>query len=297
MTAKIRLKALVAIVFVVAIGSAEWRTQAQSQPTVNSTLQAASENAVKMGVKTYRIQRPMTENGITTLTIDLLGSNPDKLGVVSSEQDIPKGTERQSIELGGRSLTFFFSKERVTITGNGREIYSGAFQARPKEESDAFRAEFGDLATLMGDAITTARSVIRRGQALAFSIQRQAASAPMLLRPIARTVYRWLPRPAVLFASPRMEDGPSCPQSVNGENEHCEWGWSSARSTACNSATEDANYECSNFYCLGCCAFSSDSCDCACIYDDFGCTCERCGYACRPPMIAPLQPVEQSERK
>jgi hypothetical protein len=89
-----------------------------------------------------------------------------------------KGTDRQSIEFGGRSLVLAFKKGELTIISDGREVYSGAIAPTSQADSDALAAEVGNLPKLLSEAIKAAREAIRRGQSLAFNIGRQAASAP-----------------------------------------------------------------------------------------------------------------------
>lgn len=54
------------------------------------------------------------------------------------------------------------------------------------------------------------------------------------------------------------------------------------RSVACQQATDRLNNLCTNPYCIGCC--DKLDCDCVCLpgLGDFGCYCERVGYACMP---------------
>lgn len=54
-----------------------------------------------------------------------------------------------------------------------------------------------------------------------------------------------------------------------------------SRSQGCYYAEEDLQIECSNQYCIGCEEFVG--CDCACLYDDYFCTCTARGFACEGP--------------
>ena len=56
-------------------------------------------------------------------------------------------------------------------------------------------------------------------------------------------------------------------------------GDSRSRSSACEDATEDANINCWNNYCAGCCAWQGD-CNCWCAEGDFWCWCHRSGRYC-----------------
>ncbi len=56
------------------------------------------------------------------------------------------------------------------------------------------------------------------------------------------------------------------------------WGMGSARSFACASATNDANIQCWNRYCIGCCRFAE--CDAVCALGDYGCSAGRTGWSC-----------------
>lgn len=57
-------------------------------------------------------------------------------------------------------------------------------------------------------------------------------------------------------------------------------GANSARSYACQDARGDANLKCSNCSCLGCCAWVSTKCDCACVFGDYLCNCGITGHPC-----------------
>jgi hypothetical protein len=58
----------------------------------------------------------------------------------------------------------------------------------------------------------------------------------------------------------------------------------STRTGACNSAVQDAHYDCTNQWCLGCCEIQNPGCDCDCVSGDFLCGCISCGISCRPPL-------------
>lgn len=55
-----------------------------------------------------------------------------------------------------------------------------------------------------------------------------------------------------------------------------------SRSLACRAATSNANYNCTNCSCYGCCSFVSSVCSCSCLVGDFFCGCTRYGYPCYP---------------
>lgn len=57
-------------------------------------------------------------------------------------------------------------------------------------------------------------------------------------------------------------------------------GYNFRRSMACVNAQEDANNQCSNEFCWGCCGLLP--CDCQCLSGDFYCECLASGQACGP---------------
>jgi hypothetical protein len=53
-----------------------------------------------------------------------------------------------------------------------------------------------------------------------------------------------------------------------------------SRSGACWCAKNDANYQCNNSACWGCCDWLSQDCDCACLVGDYFCSCGITGFPC-----------------
>lgn len=57
-------------------------------------------------------------------------------------------------------------------------------------------------------------------------------------------------------------------------------GQGASRSGACQNATNDANLNCSNCSCIGCCSWRVGGCDCICGVGDYFCNCGRTGHPC-----------------
>lgn len=85
--------------------------------------------------------------------------------------------------------------------------------------------------------------------------------------------------------APLMRDAPSNWSPRCYEYDVRGSGVGDTRSGCCNEASLDANYQCSNGYCWGCCY--RDSCDAWCALGDYFCMCGVTGYACGPPVYEP----------
>lgn len=109
------------------------------------------------------------------------------------------------------------------------------------------------------------------------TILRDAASALKIVAITSHDLFD--PKPKQAFSGRRpLDPGPPCQGSWDRQADQ----YNFLKSFACSAATLDANQQCSNRYCWGCCETSACSCICA-IPGDFYCACNVMGKSCVGP--------------
>ena len=264
---------LVLVAVLVGVGSTNWLSAQLGDAT--PTLSAASADADRLGIKTYRIHKPISDGEFTTLKVELLDSSQTRLGSYEEKTSADKTNRVQAIEWFKRKISLTFTPGNVLVVADGVEVYSGPIKPAPAAESQAFSARYRDLLELMAlvhkDVVAAAREASR----LSTEMQRVSA-LPRALRPVTAAMMRFVPKFEAVAAAGR-DEGPECTGP-----QYCDWGVGGVRTTACNNATQDVHLECWNYLCAGCCEIFNPSCDCACVYDDLLCDCLACGRSCRP---------------
>lgn len=246
--------------------------QAQRTESRWPTLVASGEAANREGIKSYRVHKPVVENDEIRIKADLLGEGSLNLGSFESRKGINgKISLAESLIWARRAVKLEFEGRSGSLTVDGITIYSG-------EIKDQGRATFNDdaksLLSLLGAIETDLSSFARDLRMLA----RQAEHVGWLphgLRSTAMSIMQYLPAPETLYAEAPF-DGISCTGSGQ-----CGFGFSSTKTGACDSAVQDAHYDCTNQWCLGCCEIQNPGCDCDCVSGDFFCGCISCGISCR----------------
>lgn len=246
--------------------------QAQRTDSGWPTLVAAGETASREGIKSYRVQKPVVEGDQVLIKAELLDGGSSILGSFESRKGINgKISLTESLVWAKRTIKMEFEGQTGSLTIDGVSIYSG-------EIKDRGRATFNDdtksLLTLLG-AIETDLSSFARDVRMLERQAEQVGWLPRGLRSTAMSIMQYLPAPETLHAEAPF-DGISCTGSGQ-----CGFGFSSTRTGACNSAVQDAHYDCSNQWCMGCCEIQNPGCDCDCVSGDFFCGCISCGVSCR----------------
>lgn len=255
------------------LGAQNGRAGAEVWPA----LVASSEAADRAGIRTYRVEKPeATAAGVVTRAT-LIGARATEVGSFEWRRSANGGT--QSLSLGGQSVVLMQEGSAMRLTVNGVERFAG--EVTP-QKSNPFDAETERLLRLMSaihaDLIAYTRDASFAGREMA----REAAKVawlPSALRPVALAIDRYLPVDIGVTVYAAGHDEITCTGS-----QQCDWGFGSVRTVACNQAWEDAKYECTNGWCIGCCENLNPDCDCACLYDDLVCSCLSCGRACRGPI-------------
>ena len=246
--------------------------QAQRPESGWPTLVASGETASREGIKSYRVNKPVIDNDQILIRADLLGEGSLILGSFESRKGINgKNSLAESLIWSKRTIKVEFEGQSGSLTVDGVSVYSG-------EIKNQGRAMFDDgtksLLTLLG-AIETDLSGFARDVRM---LERQADHVgwlPKGLRAPAMSIMQYLPAPETLYAEAPVDE-----TSCTGSGQ-CGFGFASTRTGACNSAVQDANYDCTNQWCLGCCEIQNPGCDCDCVSGDFFCGCISCGIACR----------------
>ena len=236
------------------------------------TLVATGETASREGIKSYRVHKPVVDSDQILMKADLLGEGSVMLGSFESRKGINgKISLAESLIWSKRTIKVEFEGQSGSLTVDGVSVYSG-------EIKDQGRATFDDstksLLTLLGAIETDLSSFARDVRMLARQAE-QVGWLPKGLRATAMSIMRYLPAPESLSA-----EAPFDETSCTGSGQ-CGFGFSSTRTGACNSAVQDAHYDCTNQWCLGCCEIQNPGCDCDCVSGDFFCGCISCGIACR----------------
>lgn len=246
--------------------------QAQRTESKWPTLVASGEAASREGIKSYRVHKPVVDNDEILIKADLLGEGSRNLGSFESRKGINgKISLAESLIWAKRAVKVEFEGQSGSLTVDGISIYSG-------EIKDQGRATFNDdaksLLSLLSAIETDLSSFARDLRMLARQAE-QVGWLPHGLRSTAMSIMQYLPAPETLYAEAPF-DGTSCTGSGQ-----CGFGFSSTRTGACNSAVQDAHYDCTNQWCLGCCEIQNPGCDCDCVSGDFFCSCISCGISCR----------------
>jgi hypothetical protein len=247
--------------------------QAQRPETGWPTLVAAGEAASRQGIKSYRVHKPVVENDQILITADLLADSRVPIGSFESRKGINgKIGLTESLVWSKREIKAEFEGRSGSLTIDGVSIYSGEI----KEQG---RATFSDdakaLLSLLS-AIETDLSSFARDMRILERQADQVGWLPRGLRPAAMSIMRYLPAPETPYAEAPRDGGVSCTGSGQ-----CGFGFASTKTGACNSAVQDAHYDCTNQWCLGCCEIQNPGCDCDCVSGDFFCACVSCGISCR----------------
>lgn len=247
--------------------------QAQRPESGWPTLVAASETPSREGIKSYRVQKPIIENDQILIKADLLGQGSVHLGSFESRKGINgKISVAESLTWSKHTVRVEFEGQSGSLAIDGVSVYSGEI----KEQGRAtFNDDTKSLLSLLGAIETDLSSFARDVRILA----RQAEDVgwlPKGLRSTAMAVMRYLPAPETLYAEAPRDGSISCTGSGQ-----CGFGFSATKTGACNSAVQDAHYDCTNQWCLGCCEIQNVGCDCDCVSGDFFCGCISCGISCR----------------
>lgn len=259
------------IAVIVGLGGVNF-LQAQRAESGWPTLVAAGDAASREGIKSYRVHKPVVDNNQILVKADLLGEGSVDLGSFESRKGINgKISLAESLIWSRRTVKVEFEGRSGSLTVDGVTIYSG-------EIRDQGRAAFDDatksLLSLLGAIETDLSSFARDVRILARQAE-QVGWLPRGLRSTAMSILRYLPVPETLHA-----EAPFDEISCTGSGQ-CGFGFASTRTGACNSAVQDAHYDCSNQWCLGCCEIQNPGCDCDCVSGDFLCGCISCGISCR----------------
>jgi hypothetical protein len=251
----------------------------QAQRTENGwpTLVAAGEDASREGIKTYRVQKPVVDGDQVLIKAELLGAGSSVLGSFESRKGINgKISLSESLIWAKRTVKVEFEGQSGSLVVDGRQIYSGAIKAQSRE---TFDDDTKGLLRLLGAIENDLGSFARDVRMLARQVE-QVGWLPQGLRSTAMAIMQYMPAPETLYADAGAPpDEPSCTGSGQ-----CGFGFASTRTGACNSAVQDAHYDCTNQWCLGCCEIQNPGCDCDCVSGDFLCGCISCGISCRPPL-------------
>jgi hypothetical protein len=265
-----RVKFAIVVAFI-GLGGVNF-VQAQRPETGWPTLVAAGEAANRQGIKSYRVHKPVVENDQILIKAELLGESSASLGAFESRKGINgKISLAESLTWSQRNVKAEFEGQSGSLTIDGVSIYSG-------EIKEQRRATFDDdaktMLTLLG-AIETDLSGFARDVRILERQADQVGWLPRGLRVPAMSIMRYLPAPETLYAA-APDSGISCTGSGQ-----CGFGFASTKTGACNNAVQDAHYDCSNQWCLGCCEIQNPGCDCDCVSGDFFCSCVSCGISCR----------------
>lgn len=246
--------------------------QAQRTESGWPTLVASSETASREGIKSYRVYKPLVEGDEILIKADLLGENSRNVGSFETRKAINgKVGLTESLNWSKRTVKAEFEGRSGSLTIDGVSIYSGEIKS---QAGAVFNDDTKALLSLLG-AIETDLSSFARDVRILERQADQVGWLPKGLRATAMSVMRYLPAPETLYAEAPFE-GISCTGSGQ-----CGFGFSSTKTGACNSAVQDAHYDCSNQWCLGCCEIQNQGCDCDCVSGDFFCGCISCGISCR----------------
>jgi hypothetical protein len=248
---------------------------AQEQRTESKwpTLVASSEIASREGIKSYRVHKPVVDGDQIIIKADLVGEGSRNVGSFESRKGINgRSSLSESLTWSKRSVKVEFEGQSGSLTIDGVSVYSGEI----KEQGRAvFTDDTKSLLSLLG-AIETDLSSFSRDVRMLERQAEQVGWLPHRLRSTAMSIMRYLPAPEALYA-----EAPDAGISCTGSGQ-CGFGFSSTRTGACNSAVQDAHYDCSNQWCMGCCEIQNPGCDCDCVSGDFFCGCISCGISCRP---------------
>ncbi len=246
--------------------------QAQRNESGWPTMVAAGETASRQGIKSYRVHKPVVEGDQITIKADLVGESSVNVGSFESRKGINgRKSLSESLIWSKRVVKVEFEGRSGSLSIDGVSVYSGEI----KEQGRAtFNDDTKSLLTLLG-AIETDLSGFAKDVRILERQAEQVGWLPHRLRSTAMSIMQYLPAPETLYADAPF-DGPSCTGSGQ-----CGFGFSSTRTGACNSAVQDAHYDCSNQWCMGCCEIQNPGCDCDCVSGDFFCGCISCGISCR----------------
>ena len=247
--------------------------QAQRTESKWPTMVASGEAASLEGIKSYRVYKPVVENGQILTKADLLGEGSASLGSFESRKGINgRVSLTESLMWSKRAIKIEVEGRSGSLTIDGVSVYSGEI----KDQGHAtFDEDTKSLLRLLG-AIETDLSSFTRDVRMLERQAEQVGWLPQRLRSTAMSIMQYLPAPETLYAEAPFDGEITCTGSGQ-----CAFGFASTKTGACNSAAQDANYDCSNQWCLGCCAIQNPGCDCDCISGDFFCSCISCGTACR----------------
>jgi hypothetical protein len=236
---------------------------------------AAGEQVSKRGIRTYYVTADANE-----VHARLADKNDDTVALFRATPITLKGVDTVELEWKGLNIKMVWDKGLNTAQVFKNGLLVGTTQAKqPNDSIRALMQENAEAFALLRDLINDFASHAILGHS------KQSAKGPCGPKQQGNDA------PTVGGPSGdgarRVEHG-CAPETTN---YRCELGWT--RSGACQSATDTTNGDCSNYYCWGCCALTSD-CDCICGADDFLCDCCRGGSYCtqfdKPsPVVGPAR--------
>jgi hypothetical protein len=277
------LKVLVVVAIFLLTGI-DFLAQGRQSGKVEWTLSAAGAEAVKQGIRTYRIAKPRHDKATDSFFIEaeLLDESQRAIGRwserIGGSEDDP-GAELE-LQIRMRSVKLVQRARMVTVYTDGEEIYTGPFATTSDPVVRQKLENARPLLTLLsaiGDEVKATRKEMSR----VHSDWNSVSFVPAAARPVALSLVRWLPRSVVLHAAPIESGGCATPSYSSLSGWVCRSGFGGMRSLACSRAQDSAAYGCSNWICcIGCCDWLSVSCDCGCVADDLVCLCYACGAPC-----------------
>jgi len=268
------------VILVVCVAGPGWLSAERAYQGTSPTLAAASTEATEFAVRTYKVYAPKQQaNGTMILQTDLIDASRKVIGAWKESWTLDRKRTEQELTLDGTVTVMTFNAEDRSgrIVVDGEEIWAGQFTTGTPEE----QARILGISTHLSKMAIIARDIgeARRSAVRLSNEWELVEFAPRVSRSAILTAFRLLSFGHPVYAAG--SDGPEC----QTEFEHCDFAVGATRSIACAEAKLDAGGECTNWInCIGCCAWQTPDCDCACVTGDFVCTCLACGAACVIPV-------------
>jgi hypothetical protein len=272
---------------VLLVGSAR---AGQWQFARESTLVPAGPNETALGIQTLRVHAPVGASDATMVTVEILGSDGKVVGrMIDSKSTlrVERGNapeEMIALTFQGRTVNLHY-KDRAIWLSDGVTTASASFDQRNAADIEQVKG-FADALEMIAGLQTAARPVIDGRSGARLTSQASVISLSLVDR-VARVVpASWTSLFHGKGAAPGFDET-SC--LTDPGHAQCAGGFGTSKSSACAYAQQEANNQCAaeSGYCIGCCSWIGNRCDCACLVGDLACMCESCGGLCGPSGIAP----------